>query len=527
METFGTEGKTPASGQWQSVAKRVAAVIRVSGIGIFRQAVREVARERLKVDDERERREQARCEMLKMDGVLYRDGAIPKQPERDWCFHLESIRGSIKLSPEIAPPPKQPERPSPPACLRDSIPRGEWNETDKDEVAAYHKQKAKHVEEIQAFWPEWSQAILPVFEHAKQRGFPDDEDGDFDYSFDVCCWVPAELDPAKDPRNEALLPCPKRALTDAEKIAVLAAVYDAHWRGGEKIAPWGVSEDGEGPDLWPSDGERDDRRAALDYYFLFQEAQQLDDSDLPVVGSWLEELQPSFKSPVSTNYTPTASMQAIPEPPPPPVDTTLVFARDGDGYFIRAFGAEGHFKSTKGLARLEQLLRDAGKPVSMKSLVSESKPRRTVSTLDEVIETPEGGETGFQIGDIQQPVYDDEAMKNIQKELLRLDEEIDNAKYNCDTAEVDRLAVKKEQLLARLKKDLRLGGKSRTMTSETDRLRSAIANSLSGAYKNLRRATPPLGKLADHLESVIRAQGSIYIYAPQPCPSWSFDKPGS
>ena len=69
-----------------------------------------MACDRLKADDERERREEARCEALKKDGVLYRDASIPEQPRPDWFFHLERLRGSIKLPPEIALPPDNPIR---------------------------------------------------------------------------------------------------------------------------------------------------------------------------------------------------------------------------------------------------------------------------------------------------------------------------------------------------------------------------------------------------------------------------------
>ena len=529
MENSGTEDNAPVSGQWQNVAERVAAIIRVSVLQVFRQAVRQVACERLKADDERERREEARCEALKKDGVLYRDASIPEQPGPDWFFHLEILRGSVKLPPEIALPPEPPKRPEPPACLRDDLPREGWSETDKNEVETFHKALATFKEQEQEFWAQRAEAMLPIFQHVKQRGFPTREEGGFPYELDVCAWLPAELHYDNDPPHESLLPVPKRALTDAEKMTILAAVYDAHWRGAEKIAPWGVSEDGEEPDPWPSDAERDDRKAALGYFMLFREAENLDAADLPIARSWLEEWKLPFQLFNLASDTPSASAQAISEPPPlPPADTTLVFARDGDGYFIRGFGAEGHFKATVGLCRLEKLLRDAGKPVLMRALVSEGTSPRSATTLDEVIDTPEDGETGFQEKETQNLALTDEAQDRIRKELQRLDDEIDEAKCNCETAEIARLTAEQERIKAFLKKDMRFGGKrSRGIPSETDKLRSRIANSLSDAYEKLRQATPPMGVLADHLELAVRAEGPIYIYGPHPIPPWSFDSPSS
>ena len=286
--------KDEVAKQWRALARQIADLIRGSGPEVFQQAVRQVGRERLDAIDERERREQTRCEALKKDGVLYRDEPIPEQPEGDWFFHLDILRGSIKLPPEIALPPKRPKPPPRPPCLRDAKLREDWSEADKDEMDVYDRETAQHEENMRAFRREWHLAILPIFEYAKHRGFPIDENGDFDYTFDTYCWLPSDLEPA-DPEdfvpNESLLPVPRRALTDAEKKTILAAVYDAHWRGSDMVAPWGVSEDGTEPEGWPADAERDEKWAALDYYRLFRDAQQLDDSDLPVVGGWLEDLE--------------------------------------------------------------------------------------------------------------------------------------------------------------------------------------------------------------------------------------------
>lgn len=524
----GVGGSPPTTNPWQGVAERVAAIIRVSGIEVFRHAVRQVVRERLNIQNERSRREKARCEAVKKDGVLYRDGDIPEQPEGEWFFHLETIRGSIKLPPEIALPPKQPTRPSSPKCLREGIPRKGWSDTDKDEVETFHKAIATFKEQEQEYWPQRAKAMLPIFEHVKSRGFPNDEEGDFPYEFDICAWLPAELHYNNDPPHESLLPVPRRALTDGEKMTILAAVYDAHWRGAEKIAPWGVSEDGKGPDLWPSDAKENERRAALGYFMLFREAENLGSNDLPIVRSWLDEWKLPSLPPQLAASAPAIFEPPPPPPPPPPADTTLVFASDGDGYFIRGFGAEGHFKSSAGLRRLEKLLHNAGRPVLMASLMAEGEPRRSVSSLDEVIETPEDGEAGFHEGGIQEDLLDEEALEEIRKELLRLDGDIEKTERDHDAAETHRLQAEKEQILDHLRRDSRFGGGSRAMTSGTDRLRSAIANSLSAAYKKLRNAAPSLEELADHLKLATRAEGSIYyIYVPHPIPPWSFDKPSS
>lgn len=283
MDNSENESNVQVSGQWQNIAKQIKDLIGVSGIDVFREAVRQVACERLKIEDERGRREEQRREALKEKGVLHLDGAIPDRPKGDWYFHQDILWGYIKLPSDVKLPQNQLIRPKPPACFRNHKPRKEWNNTDKQEILSFYAKEEKYQKRIEALWPKQH-----CFKEVKQRGFPNDDDGDFRYEFDLCCWLPRKLAPATDPRNEELLPVPRRELTDVEKIAVLAAIYDAHWRGNEKVAPWGVSDDGSNPEAWQANGaERDEKRAALDYFLLFQKALRLDHSDLTVVESWL------------------------------------------------------------------------------------------------------------------------------------------------------------------------------------------------------------------------------------------------
>lgn len=290
MDNSENESNVQVSVQWQDIAKQIKDLIRVSGIDVFREAVRQVSYDRLKIEDERERREEQRHEALKEKSVLYLDGAIPDRPKGDWFFHQDLLWGYIKLPSEVIPPPNQLKRPAPPACLRNHKPRKEWNNTDKQEIQSFYAKEAKYQKRIEMLWPK-----LHCFNEVKQRRFPNEDDGDFRYEFDLCCWLPRELAPATDPQNEELLPVPSRELSNVEKIAVLAAIYDAHWRGSEKVTPWGLSDDRSDPVAWQANGaKRDEKRAALVYFLLFQKAQLLDQSDLTVVESWLVDNKSSL-----------------------------------------------------------------------------------------------------------------------------------------------------------------------------------------------------------------------------------------
>lgn len=287
----GIEADSSVEEQWQGVAARIAAVIRVRGLEGFRKAVRQVARERFDASDEKDRREEARRQELKKNGVWYGIQALPPRPDREWFDDLDVIRGCIKLPPGIALPPQPPERPVAPACLRDGKPRKDRTDSDRNELDTYNKALEKFKEAEREFWPNRAEAMLPVFDYVKAEGFPNNKDGDFEYSFEVCGWLPSDLHPDRDWPTYGLLPVPKRALTDAEKTTVLAAVYDAYWRGDEKIAPWGVSEKGDGPAAWPSEAEHYEKRAAAWYYLLVYGAERLGPGDLPIVRGWLDELR--------------------------------------------------------------------------------------------------------------------------------------------------------------------------------------------------------------------------------------------
>ena len=87
-----------------------------------------------------------------------------------------------------------------------------------------------------------------------------------------------------------------------------------------------------------------------------------------------------------------------------------------------------------------------------------------------------------------------------------------------------------EEEIAKLQRELTaavgLGGKSRDLNSEADKLRPRIYANLARAYKALRGAVPPMKELADHFEAAISAEGFTYVYRPVgDIPAWSVDLP--
>lgn len=85
--------------------------------------------------------------------------------------------------------------------------------------------------------------FAPLFEYAKSQGFPQTAEGR-EWSFELCGLIPPELLPDKDENESLLLPLlGGKVLSNSEKLAVLAAIHDAHWLASKQIAPWTADDE--------------------------------------------------------------------------------------------------------------------------------------------------------------------------------------------------------------------------------------------------------------------------------------------
>jgi hypothetical protein len=108
--------------------------------------------------------------------------------------------------------------------------------------------------------------------------------------------------------------------------------------------------------------------------------------------------------------------------------------------------------------------------------------------------------------------------------LAEYDQEIEQAEAERRYGEAQALREEKDGLLASLQANLGLGGKPRNLNALTNKLRPRIHAALQRAYAALRGASPPLSKLANHFERSIRSEGTLFVYAPESPPAWSFDR---
>jgi len=229
--------------------------------------------------------------------------------------------------------------------------------------------------------------------------------------------------------------------------------------------------------------------------------------------------QPTASPPVSvplvagaqeTSPGPTTT-QSGPTPPTgaeyPKVEAEFCFHRDGDGWLVRAFGEQGHFRNLKGFGYIAKLLTCPGKPVPMVELIA-SGDANAMATLRTLA-----------TAHMPQSVLDDDARRNIKRRLEELKADIERAEQSDNFTEAEVLRNEFQRLCEHVKATTRPGGKSTRFSKSTDKMRARIANALKRAYEALRKAE--MDELAAHLETSIEAQDDYYIYAPSPQVPWA------
>jgi len=187
----------------------------------------------------------------------------------------------------------------------------------------------------------------------------------------------------------------------------------------------------------------------------------------------------------------------------------FVFRRDGDGWFIRAFGKEGHFKDRKGFAYLAVLIERAGKPVPI------------VELIERVEGSPLKKECWQSVKGTFQQILDDQALQDILRRVKELDEAIEDATRRQDITEAEVFRRERDWLLEQYSATRARNGKSRNFPTLTNKMSSAISQALRRARDTLREAG--MDELADHLKAFSKANEDSYIYSPSPDIPWVLD----
>lgn len=202
---------------------------------------------------------------------------------------------------------------------------------------------------------------------------------------------------------------------------------------------------------------------------------------------------------------------AMPSPPTPEQPSPeFVFARDGDGWFIRAFGEQGHFKNMRGFEHLAKLLERPGEPVPTTLLMG--GVTGTMTAEDAAIQ----GLSGISS---RQYVADYQALAELKRRIDECREEIQEAERDCNVTLKESLECDLYRMLDELKKQTRPGGALKNFATDADKLRRAVRKNLRYAYEALRNGGMP--KTAEHFEVSVAAQDGHYSYTPSHNFDWT------
>lgn len=178
-------------------------------------------------------------------------------------------------------------------------------------------------------------------------------------------------------------------------------------------------------------------------------------------------------------------------------EAEFVFRPDGDGYFLKGFGKQGHVSGLKGLDDLFRLVQTPGVPVLMLQLSAGLGEKPT-----------EGDERS------RQPVADREAMEQLAAKRKQLLADIENIEPTDPSSDMERseLQAKLDLLNNAVRSMTGLRGKPRDINNLLDRLRPKLTNRIKTVYRKLRKEN--LKKLADHFEATVSSESDCFVYRP-------------
>ena len=193
----------------------------------------------------------------------------------------------------------------------------------------------------------------------------------------------------------------------------------------------------------------------------------------------------------------------------PASGTTAEFRRDGDTRFVRLVGRGTTVRDLKGFRYIARLLAEPGREFHVLDLVAVdggSIPAGA-GALAEIADDTDG-----RLASAGLPVLDASAREAYRRRLAEVDEDIEEATAMNDPARRELAERDREYLMDELRRDLGLGGRSRTTGSSAERARTSVTRSLRYALARLAERDP---SAAAHLEQHI-STGTYCSYAPDP-----------
>jgi hypothetical protein len=219
-----------------------------------------------------------------------------------------------------------------------------------------------------------------------------------------------------------------------------------------------------------------------------------------------------------------------------------IFRLEGQTWHLRfvdgTYVEDGHFRDTLGFRHHAKVLANIGKVFKLTEMDYLGKGKQQeLPTLGEVgteyVDSDEQGEQpkglkGFEVqnGKPFDPMVDDQGIAKIriQREHLQANVEIARRSGNPDEILTTQKALADFQSHAG--KLFNIFGEVRTFDpGELERARKRVPKALSECLSKLRKAKPPMMKLAQHLEAYVVCEFGTITYLPPSPIEWQTDLP--
>ncbi len=202
--------------------------------------------------------------------------------------------------------------------------------------------------------------------------------------------------------------------------------------------------------------------------------------------------------------------------------TENVWIQEGDRWKVVWDDKSVYLKDTDGAHYIAELLASPRKKQPAVALYTRLKAPSTAerSRADEVLAdgrfSKEGKVSQLGASAGSDTIFDRETYQKIAKRLREIDEELDAAERDNDSARTEKLQEEKAFLAAEVEKALGLGGKLRTFADATHRHAQNVSKAIHLVLKKLADCHPSLHK---HLEQSLKT-GSTLKYTPPKQTRW-------
>jgi len=185
-----------------------------------------------------------------------------------------------------------------------------------------------------------------------------------------------------------------------------------------------------------------------------------------------------------------------------------VFRREGEYWTMAYGGLTCRVRDTKGLTYVAFLLQRPGELFHVSEIVRVAGPAdeatgRPITSAERSLNKRAGlGDAGT--------VLDAQARAEYRQRLTDLQDELEEAKTNCDIGRTERLEREIDFLTQELAGAVGLGGRDRRVGSHTERARVNVTRSIARTVEKIAEHHQPL---ADHFARTIKT-GTFCTYAP-------------